>query len=69
MYVCYAVVIVVMVDRRGLQSPVRGSSRGNTPDPAVHPKLSPPPSPPPDKDDESSEDSEVRNVFLYSNVL
>lgn len=55
--------------RRGLQSPVRGLSRGNTPDPAVHPEISPPPPSPPDKDDESPDDSKVRIFVCQCFVL
>ena len=49
-----------MVYRRGLHSPVRGASRGNTPDPGVHPE----PTPPPKDDDDSPEDSKVRKKLV-----
>jgi len=42
-----------------MQSPVRGCSRGNTPDPAMLPDVSLRSLSPPDRD-ESSEDSKVR---------
>ena len=54
-------------DRRGLQSPVRGASRGNTPDPAaVHPEVSP--SSLPERDDESTDESRVSKVY-HTRVL
>ena len=45
-----------------MQSPVRDSSRGNTPIPAVGPEFLPPPTSRPDKDDWSPDDSKVRII-------
>ena len=50
----------ITFDRRGMQSPVTDSSRGNTPIPAVGPEFTPSPTSQPDQDSGSPDDSKVR---------